>query len=713
MSFLSTYRIPQPRGYSEKNYYIEDTSETSPEYFNAEFIPMVVGGGRHIIKLKGNGLNLRQNTSIDVEIIDAEGQRIFCEVVDYFDRFNNYYISVDIYDITAQGIATAYFVGEALLDINGNPIPSQYRDEYNVRWKKQFNVLPFERNNADLIFDQPPIVSVAQTITPAIQLTNSTSSAYNYVYQTSSVSQLNIITSDFYGYDRDFASSADILDPVLKNIMVNPLGKPMTINSVPTTIRRRDTDIQNGHMMSYTTRFNTIIKANQSFFTKEMVGAYFEFFDSLSTPLNLTPSLPSGISVSGSLSDQLSRYNSTIVEVVNNTQAILSKPLQIITLDGNGSQSDRQSTFTYKQASLFTGSIAYIPTNITYVTSSTVSQSYVEFTFYDMSPISGQVYRIKTSTKLGSITGDYKVLNDQIVRPVEYLTDAQFPNGINHARHISDYRLIGHFTTQSIFDDYWSYFVETPIGFDPIYSYISGSVQAESARLLANYTQSALIATQYNQNYNTNQTYTLSFYLTLDPYTELEVYMNSEPLNTYITTPQLYPKAFQRSENIEKRRYSGDLNRFGKYIGKVVNDSPGRKYYSNVSFDYDTDGSGFGRPVLRARVVDEMNITGSAYVSEVSIHPHAINGFTPKIIQYAVPLPSELLTAATLTQSIDFRIDYFDYTGKQSEYVTFLDDVILNLTATINSNQCQNDKVYFYYNSAYIPEPPYYKPARR
>ena len=710
MSLLSTYRIPQPRGYSEGAYYIEDTSETSPEYFNVDFFPMVAGGGRHIIKLKGNGLNLRQNKSIDVEIIDAEGQRIFCEVVDYIDRFNNYYIYLDIYDITAQGIATAYFVGEALLDLNGNPVPSQFRDEYNVRWKKQFNVLPFERNNADLIFDKPPVVSVAQTITPARQPTNSTSSAYNYVYSTSSAAQLTIITSDFKGYDRDFASSKDILDPRLKQIMVNPLGNPMTMNSVPTAVRYKDADIQNGYIVSHTSRFNTIVKASSPFFTKAMVGAYFEFFDSQSVPVNLSPNLPSGITVSGSLNEQLDRYNATIVDVINNTQAILSEPLQITTLDGNGAQSDRQSTFTYKQASIFTASIAYIPTDMSYVTSSTVSQSYVEFTFYDMNPISGQVYRIKTSTKLGSITGDYKVLNDQIVRPVEYLTDAQFPNGINYARHESDYKLIGHFTTQSVFDDYWSYIEETPSGFNPTFGYLSSSVQAESIRLQARYTQSALITTQYNQNYNNDQTYTLGFYLTLDPYTELEVYMNSEPLNTYIVTPQTYPKAFEKSKNTERQRYGGELGRFGKYLGKVTNDTAGRKYYGNVLFDYNTDGSGLGRPALRARVVDEMNITGSAYVSQVGIHPYTVNGFTPNIIQYSVPLTSELLIAATLTQSIDFKIDYFDYTGKQSEYVTFLDDVVLNLKATISSNQCQDDKLYFYYDSSLITDqnrPPY------
>ena len=42
-----------------------------------------------------------------------------------------------------------------------------------------------------------------------------------------------------------------------------------------------------------------------------------------------------------------------------------------------------------------------------------------------------------------------------------------------------------------------------------------------------------------------------------------------------------------------------------------------------------------------------------------------------------------------MSQSIDFKIEYFDYTGKQSEYITFLDDLKVNVQIEIPSNQCQ------------------------
>ena len=699
MSFLSTYRIPQPRGYSEGTYYVEDTSDTSPDYFDVEYFPLVMGGGRHVIKLRGNGLNMQLNSTIDVEILDAEGQHVFCEVVDYYDRFNNYYISVDIYDITAPGIATAYFVGTAKYDANGDLVPQDYQNEYNVRWTKRFNILPFERNNADLIFDEPPQISVAQIISPAQAPSSSLVSTYQYT--TSSAGTLSIQDSNFQGYDRDFASSSDILDPVLKSIKVDPLNRPMTENTVPTTIRQKDNDVTNGYLLNTTTRFGTIVTSSVDIFTKSMLGGFFEFYSSTTTPTTLLPNLPTNLTISGSTASQFQTYNSNIVEVSNARRVVVDKPLQVVVYDNSSKTPNTTSTYKYRQASGFTGSIAYAPTIDVYYTSSVISQSYVEFTFSDLNPISGQVYRIKTSTKLGSIVGEYKLLNDQIVRPVEYLTDAQFSNPLNYARHESEYKLMGHFYKQAIIDDYWSIYEETPSGFDLISGTYDNAVLADSMAITSQLTQSAVATTTFNQNYNTNQIYTIACNITLDPYSELEIYMNSDPLNTYISSTTPYPKAFNKTKNTEQERYSDDYNRFGKYVGKITNDQPIRKAYGDVVFDFETDGSGLGRPLVRLRSMDYGSNTAKAWLSDISIKPQLLNGFTPNIVQYAVPLSQELINATALSQSIDFKIEYFDYTGKQSEYVTYLDDLQLNLKQTIPTNSCQDQKNYLYWSTTY------------
>ena len=76
----------------------------------------------------------------------------------------------------------------------------------------------------------------------------------------------------------------------------------------------------------------------------------------------------------------------------------------------------------------------------------------------------------------------------------------------------------------------------------------------DSTGLMASYTQSKMLTTQYYQNYNENQTYTLASYMTLDPYTEVEIYMNSDPISYNVVSPQLYPKAFLKTPNRELTR---------------------------------------------------------------------------------------------------------------------------------------------------------------
>lgn len=711
MAVNSTYRIPQPRGYNKGTYYIQDSSERSPLYFDVTSFPRMLGGGRSVITLKG-GPNLRLNSTIDVEVIDAAGKNIYAEVTNFIDRFNNYYISVDIYDITAKGPATMYLVGEALLDPNGDRVPADQQNQYNVRWSRSFMVEPFERNDADLLFDKPPTVSVAQILTPARVLTQSTSSGFYYTTITSSARQLTIESSQFKGYDRDFSTSNEILDPRLKGIIVDPTSKPLTENSVNTSLRQRSSDIIGGYLLNYTSRYNTVITATSSFFRKEHLGGQFAFYNSQSVPRRLSPVLPTGVTITNNLGDQLQYYTASIVEVVNDKQAVVSNPVkiqtQVTSLSSNSS--GRSSTFTYKKASQFTGSIVYAPSDTTYATSSAVSQSYVEFTYQDLNPISGQVYRIKTFTKLQALSGEYKLLNDQIIKSPEYLTDAAFPNPTNYARHESDYLMIGHFTTQSILDNYWTLLKEIPLSYISATGSVVNYPLIESAPLSASFTQSMVFTTTYNQNYIGNQLYTLSFYVTLEPYTELEVYMNSDPLNSNVIVPQIYPRAFQKTPNTEKERYAGVENKFGKFVGKITNDQSTSKYYGRVVFDFLTDLDGLGRPLFRSRVVDEdAGVSGAAYISEISIKPYQLNGFTPKLIQFPVQLSAEVAEAMTISQSIDFKIEYFDYTGRQSEYVTYLDDVVVNLKAEIPGNGCQAEQILFYFDSSAEP----YRPGRR
>jgi len=689
MGLLSFYKKPQPRGYDRGQYLIEDTSPNSPDYFQITQFPTNVGGGRYLIKLKGNGLNLRTNSTIDVEIKDSEGQNIFAEVVNYTDRFNDYYITFEIYDITPKGLATVYVVGEAVVDQEGRAVSLD--GSYNVRWSRSINVLPTERNVADLVFNNPPQVGIVQVTVPERELISQTNSTVNYSVYTSSISDYTIVTANFKGYDRDFASGEDILDTRLQRLLLNPTQKPTTTNTINSSVRTRTTEIQNGYQREYTSRFNTIVRSTDRTIRKDFLGGTFNFFDKASTPTQIKPTLPSNFTISGSLQDQLELFAADIVEVLTDTEMIITKPLEVITLDSNSTRRNYTTTQTIREASNFTASITFTPSDPSFVTSSAVSMSYLETTFSDLKPISGEVYRIKTSYRRGTSTGDYKVIYDAAVTPVEYLTDALFPNQTTYAKRESDFRLIGHFTEPSIAQTYWEYLVETPgaiyPGFIPA---INSSSLHESLPIQCDFTQSGILTTQFNQNYNINQVYTLGFYVTMDPNTELEVYMSSDPLSTNTFIPQTYTRAFIKDSNLERTRYTDASSRFGKFVGRIINNRNTSKYFGRVEFDFVTDASGLGKPVLRAKTNNYSNITGSVYVSEVGIKPLAINGFSPNLVQFQIPFNTEINEIISISQSLDFKIEYFDFTGKQSEFVTYINDLQVNVKTEIPSNTCQD-----------------------
>ena len=842
MAFESQYKKPIYKGYIEQRYQIEDTSRDSIDYFRVTNFPTAVGGGKYVFSLQGNPNTLRVGSELDVEILDVNSNPIFSEVTNYKDRFNNYYVSFDIYDITTPGVATVTVVGLAAYNAAGVKLNTNLKDRFNVKWTGRFNVMPQERNEAPVIFDEPPQVGVAQVVIATRVPVSVTQSAYNFSVLTGS-------NWTYRGSPGIPEFKPKTLDPRLREIAINTQQGSATTNTVPPAVRNLLSGVKNGSVSSLGGSDGGGILIDESgSFTKELEGGIFSFFSSESLSsvvfradtkyfdlkyttqsfsntngfwgrvgvLNIAkgsdwtvvesssfmtsfpylrpeiraqlPRNASFVNISynnAGLPKQLIEYASTVVQVLNKNTLYLSEPVvleywnytpyvkignermrfdpgpfgQYDLPDDNESvryRNSRQfrsvssagditgpipsyfSTIVdgkYKNAKAteiysFTGSIVYLPPPVNYVTSSVVSQSFLQITFGDLNPISGQIYRIKTSAKLGSIVGDYKLINDQIIEPVEYLTDAAYPNQTTRGRRQSDYKLIGYFESQSLLDTYWTFFKEYP----NLIGVVTGSMWSSGsyAQISAAYTQSGVFTTQFNQNYPVKKVFTLSFEALLDPDAELEIYMNSDPINLYAQVPQTYIRGFVKSGNTEKGRYGGGSNRFGKLIGKLTNETNGRKQFGKVSFDFETDGSGLGRPVFRTRIANNRqtspsialnsevipqtvypvyyNTTGSAYITNVSIKPLVLNGFTPNLLQYAVPLPTEFVEASTLSQSIDFKIDYFDYTGKQSEFTTYLDDIILNYQSEIPSNTCQDQKLYFYattgYNSSSINTPP-------
>lgn len=677
---VNPYKSRLLKDYYLESYPIVDTSLNSPNYFNIVNFPNEVGGGKNLITLLGNSSGLATGYSIDAEIIDADGQPIYYEFSPLTDRFGNRYLSFDIYDNTAPGLATVYLVGVT----NGAPIQ---QGRYNVIWSREVLVTPYKRNDSDLIFDRPAAVEVDQVVLPYSYKSSSLASSPTARATTTS---LSLTQANFSGFDKLEADDLGITDSSIKGIAVSASATSTTINSVDSTFRSIQADIESGFKIGTWSKYNTILSSSAPFFNSGFIGATLEFDVSAGTSSFVaTPPIPSNFS--GSLLNTLDNFQAVVVDVLDTNRILVNKKLSIAgTVVGQGGRSTT-SIHTYQSARGFTGSFIYRPNSTFFVTSSNTSTTFLQFTFRDLRPIGGQVNSIKTYYKLSDSSTDFKLLSDQQVRPVEFLTDPRYPNQTGYGLDISDYRLLGHFTTQSIVNSYWTFGEDNPI--DTV-EYSTGSAiytrpQMDSVRLLTTSASYGLLYTRDYQTYIKGQTYTISFETTTDPNVELEVYMSSEATKPSVVTKQSTPIAFYDETNLDKIRTGESYSRFGKFLGKIKNLGTTAKYHGRVGFDFIPDEDGLGRPLFRLTTKTQ---SGAAYLSKISITPTVLAGFTPNLVQYALPIESDILTQVT-SQSIDLKFTYHDYTGQQSEYETFIPKVRLNFQSTVVGSGCLTEQL--------------------
>lgn len=689
------YKVKQKRGYINKRFVVNDTSQKSPNYFNIYSVPTTLTAGKNVIKLGADGIYLKRNYDIDIEVLDVNGEPLYTEYTGFQDRYGYHYLVVYVYDSTAAGVGSLTLVGVANADENGTALiyyGDEHQKEYTVKWTTQIDIKPTDRNITDIIFQKSPEVTISQVLTP--YKFNFSTYTVNTRLFTQSLSGLEIITSDNFGLDYVQNTSVDIQTTADIENSYNYFLESSTANSVETNIRKTTKDVTSGFLYSEFSRYNTILYDSQSRLRKDMEGSVFAFDDqdngasitgSWTYPPELTGEVQSYLTIvggTGSLPQQLATYQPKIVYVINSKYALLQTPLTINVLDTQDTKRPIQKAYLINRLKNATGSFSYPTSSLQEVQSTNLSSSYIQFTMMDVNPIAGDVYRIKTYAREAGRNAEYYQLNDHIVRPPEFLIDTDKQNQAVYAKNKSDFFTYGEFTTQSIAVDYWRGFA---IEQDNIYQY---SISPSSSTVLTNdplanamvltsvSSSQRGVASRYYQTYIPDQPYSLSFYCALEAGCELELYMSSTPLKDNVLGLQA-PKAFNQS-----RGTSTAYNKLGKLIGKISNISGSAlRHYDNVIFDFFPDGDGFGRPVFY--LTTPSAVSKSAYISSIGITPLDLVGYTPSILQFNTTTPDSINILqdddASLTQSIDVKIEYFTADGKQSEYVTYVPNLQINM----------------------------------
>ena len=164
--------------------YFEDTTLTSPDYFQISEFPNRLTAGKNLFKLRGNAQNLKVGGVLGIEILDYNGDPIYHEVVDYIDEDKSRVIAIYIYEDTSPGDCTITLLSEAVT-INNISVPAEWQNKPNVRWTRSVSVNPNVSNVSEIIFETEPELVVEEII--GVQLDRTYANGQFPIYTTGQI----------------------------------------------------------------------------------------------------------------------------------------------------------------------------------------------------------------------------------------------------------------------------------------------------------------------------------------------------------------------------------------------------------------------------------------------------------------------------------------------------------------------------------------------
>ena len=220
--------------------FFTDTSLTSEDVFKITEFPLRLTAGKNLFKLQGNASNLKLGSNIECEVLDANGNAIYSEILSYIDEDKSRVIAIYIYEDTPPGPSTVTLIGE-ISTINNINVPSEWRNKINVKWSRQLPTNPTTPNESEIIFVNEPNVTVSENI--GVQLDRSYTNTQFPTYSTGTVEYL---------YNQNY--------PVLKitggKFTGEMLGGTITI---PTPLSLQPTPTYNVTNTTYTSKIRKIL----------------------------------------------------------------------------------------------------------------------------------------------------------------------------------------------------------------------------------------------------------------------------------------------------------------------------------------------------------------------------------------------------------------------------------------------------------------------
>jgi len=349
-------------------------------------------------------------------------------------------------------------------------------------------------------------------------------------------------------------------------------------------------------------------------FTKEMEGGYVY----VPAPISALPQ-PRDTAGESYVTSSDYAYNGTIKEVLSSTTVALENPFQrLIEQDGT------EKTLQYTK---FNDSVFYV----SYSEDSTYSQSeaYDSHVYVEMgniSPITGDVYKIKAYTKTHSDPHTFTYIGEHILESSNLFIDTGS---------ITTTDGIGIFNTLETLD-FWTS------------SSINSAPQAELFTSSLHVIEGLHISSSENS--------IASGYVNVETATYRNRYFGEVG---YQLSLNVFGEARGQEAELEIILSGSTILGGGELqIGEIKIPTGGQKTYTGLSFPFRTNLHGYGKPVLRVK-------SGNWHVGDIKIQPIHQVGFAPEHTIFTLPIDTRWDS-----DILDFKFEFYNYEGEMCE--TFL-----------------------------------------
>ena len=220
------------KGLRDISVYFEDTSLTSPDYFQINEFPLRLTAGKNLFKLRGHPTNLKVGGPIGLEILDYNGNPIYYEIVDYIDEDKSRVIAIYIYTDTSPGDCTVTIIAESNV-INGEAAPQEWQGRPNVKWSRSVPVNPNVSNISEIIFESAPTVTVDEIV--GVQLNRIYSGSTQFpTYTTGTVNYFSYNNQPAISITGGLFTSDMSTGTITVATPINPLPTPnYTVSTTP------------------------------------------------------------------------------------------------------------------------------------------------------------------------------------------------------------------------------------------------------------------------------------------------------------------------------------------------------------------------------------------------------------------------------------------------------------------------------------------------